>query len=76
MSRPGYCWRCGIDPVEWWMKVDERVWCNRCLDIALSLFAALLNVNALPNVLELLRTMDEGHLANEIARALAPGGKR
>lgn len=43
MSRPGNCWRCGGDPVDWWMLVDGRVWCSKCHDVALALAALVMN---------------------------------
>lgn len=69
MSRPGHCWRCGIDS---WVQVDGRVWCVRCENVALSLLAALIGANVMSDVIDTIRVVAGDHLANEIARSLAP----
>lgn len=75
MSRPGNCWLCGIDPSSGWTQVDYRVWCDRCLALALSFFSAIVNTGALPLVMSVLGTLD-AHLANEIQRAVSAAQKR
>lgn len=68
MSRPGNCWRCGVDPSDWWVKIGELVWCSTCLDFAAALARVVAQFDLFPMIAETLRARDEGHLANEIER--------
>lgn len=38
------CWRCGKKP-GLWSQFNDRVWCDACIDIALSVFAVLISFN-------------------------------
>ena len=68
MSRPGDCWRCGIDPIDWWMLVDDRVWCARCHSIALALAAVIMNFPQ--GIATCLRAVTDEGTANDVERVL------
>lgn len=69
MSPPGYCWRCGTNPTAEWFCFDDRVWCPKCLSVALSLAAVIMNF---PDGIAacLAGNASEG-VANEVERILA-----
>lgn len=73
MSRPGNCWLCGVDPSAWWLhqahadtQDERRVWCQRCHDLALSFFAAIVNTGDMQTVVMVL----ESHVARDVVRQI------